>query len=223
MKRSLLGFLVVFGLALVLSLSAPPAQATIIDFGSGGAQGGILTYNSGVPSVVGVGIPLDQLIIIGAPNPAKNGTYDLSGTAPDFSGGNGSASLDFSTITHIFTITGDVSGLGVGQQALLTGTIGTWTFTPGSVGTFNVTSGTDSKSLDLLHAIGFVGNGPFFFTFSGFDIGTQLTSPSADGTITTYSSFSADIPDQSVPEPGILILLGIGLSAVGVLSRRIKL
>ena len=28
--------------------------------------------------------------------------------------------------------------------------------------------------------------------------------------------------NQTVPEPGILILLGIGLSAVGVFSRRIK-
>jgi hypothetical protein len=46
-------------------------------------------------------------------------------------------------------------------------------------------------------------------------IGTNLTHGVAD-----TSSFDQEI--RRVPEPGILILLGIGLSAVGLLSRRIK-
>jgi hypothetical protein len=213
MKRSLLAFLVVFGLALTLSVS--PAQATVLDFGDGGASGGTITYSGG--EVVGVGIPVDLLKVIGAPNPVKNGNYDLSGTAPDATGGNGSASLDFSTITDVFSITGDVSGLGVGSQALLTGIIGGWTFSSsGVIGTFNVTSGTDTKSLDLLHAIGYVGDGPFYWAFSGFAIGVELTGANA------YEATSVDFANQSVPEPGILILLGIGLSAVGLFSRRIK-
>lgn len=219
MKRSLLAFLVVFGLVLVLSLSASPAQATVLDFGDGGATGGTITYN-GV-NVVGVGIPVDLLKVLFAPNPATNGSYDLSGTAPDSlgPGHNGSASLDFSTITDVFTITGDVSGLGVASQALLTGTIGTWTFAVDGVkGTFNVISGTDTKSLDLLHAIGYVGSGPFPFSFGGFSIGVDPTVAP-----TVFTATSTDFLNQSVPEPGILILLGIGLSAVGVFSRRIKL
>jgi hypothetical protein len=130
------------------------------------------------------------------------------------------------------------------------GSIGVWfgetDFQPGPTGVFNATleiggtidaggSGAAAWWLnrgnllwgytDLLGSASF-GGGPFSFGGSGSVSG--LTGPFAleMGFNITHTSSGTSSFDQNlgrnVPEPGILILLGIGLGAVGVLSRRIK-
>jgi hypothetical protein len=219
MKRSLLAFLVVFGLA--LSLSVSPALAILIDFGTGmTGQGGSITFLNG--GAKGVGIPVGSVTIGDAP--LGNGDYFTSGAfaytlPPPLNTPLTAAVLDFDYEPNLqvpintVTITGDISGL-VGDMTLLSGSFSSFTATLSGAGMGISGGGSDTKARELMIALGM---DPLTqWNFFGFSLtGTAIPG---DG----WKAISTDFKN-TVPEPGILILLGIGLSAVGILSRRIKL
>ncbi len=220
MKR---GWLVV--LVLALTLSVTPAFATmIIDFGTGLAgQGGTITFLNG--GAKGVGIPVGTVTIAGIPpfngDYLTSGTFSYSFTFPPPIGTLDltAAVLDFDYEPNLaqpintLTITGNVEGLVASEVVLLSGSFSSFeTNTENGMGIEG--SGPDTKGREFMDALGL---DPLIqWQFFGFSLtGEQI--PGSD----SWYAISTDFRN-TVPEPGILILLGIGLSAVGLFSRRIK-
>lgn len=86
--------------------------------------------------------------------------------------------------------------------------IGAGTFTPAAQGPFGLGAFSDARTVN-------------FTSTTPYSITERLILTVGAGGVTT-GDFASQV-SAAVPEPGILILLGMGLGAVGVLSRRIKL
>jgi hypothetical protein len=198
---------VALALAGVLALASPAVAAVILTFETGSAPpGGTVTVTG--PNATGVDIPLDQLTITGAP--FGNGVYDLSGPV-NVTGvePNGSARLNFDTVTRAISIFGDVEGLVFSDETLLSGTIVNFNVIDANPTFIISTSGGDLKSANLLTAIG-------VNPTQAFNFGDAVISFGNPG-----EAITASIINSSVPQPFSLLMVGAGLVVLaGVMRMR---
>jgi hypothetical protein len=196
--------------AVVLLGVSPTFAAVVIDFGTGTApDGGSFTLLAG-GNASGTAIPVDLLKVSGAPT--NNGSWDLSGTAVS-NDANGSASLDFNTLTNTIKITGGIPGLGIANgTVLLSGSFSS--FTADANGLSNA-KGPDTKSALLLSALGLATD--FKFNFFGFSLTAQEISPGV------FDVTSTDIRNTGVPEPTSIVLFGTVLFSCCWIIRRRRL
>jgi hypothetical protein len=170
------------------------ASAYVIDFEQGGTAGGDLQCSAG--NCTGTDIPFTEL----KADTTNDGLIDTNHTAD--------ALLNFDTAANTITLVGSVAALGIFNETLLSGSFSSWgTITGGGTLAF-FGSGPDEKSERLLTALGIPTDTQWaFFTF-------QL-SASTGGEVQ-----SADIRNSTVPAPGTLGLLGIGLLGFGLVASR---
>jgi hypothetical protein len=211
-----------FGLlyaALVASLlvfTGPASALPVLDFdfatGSAGAGGTIVASGGG--NVVGTGILIDTLTYKYEFATPTSQVFDLSGTGVGLVGST--AVLNFSTggaAGNFVEIIGGVPDLGIADgTTLLSGFFTGFTFSAG--GTFASFSGGGhgNNSNDLLTALNLPND--MNFDFFGFTIG--LSVPGQGG---PYVARSTDIV-STVPNPSVLVMLGVGLLTVTALVRR---
>jgi hypothetical protein len=195
---------VVVAVATIVALAVAPAHAaTVIDFGTGLlGQGGLVTRLAD-GSLSGSDIPIGSLTVVGAP--ANSGTWAVSGGLLDFATGGlaGPSSI---------SIEGAISGLGLGTQTLLSGTISSFAEQWSFYGLITA-QGRDTKSPALLTALGLATTTPF--EFFGFSLTTNLLLPGSSS-----AAISTDIKNTAVPEASSLLLISSTLAGLGVLVRR---
>ena len=210
---------VAIALAAMVTMSAPAMAATIIDFRNGATlASGSITFDG--TNVIGSNSPIGTVEIFGAP--INNGSFTVTGTLANSGAASGTAGdLDFNTRTGVVTLTGCIAQLGVGLTvdgvctrpvALLSGTLTGFDVNAprGRV----LLEGLDTKSAELLIAIGLSPNTPFVMdTF-------QLLTGSLNPNGTPASSISTDVRNVAVPEPATMMLLGTGLLAAFRARRR---
>jgi hypothetical protein len=166
-------------------------------------QGGLITlFDDG--SISGSDIPIGVLTVVGAPTSTANGAWTVTSGELDFATGGMAGSNSIS-------ITGAVSGLGVGPQTLLSGTIDHFVASPNGLVT---AQGIDHKALDLLAAVGLAADTTF--AFLGFSV-TTAWIPEVGG---SSPAISTDMRNTAVPEGSSLLLLSSALGGVGLVARR---
>lgn len=199
----------------LLALTGPAGATVVIDFGTGDAgPGGTITITAS--GITGSNIPIDDLIVTGAP--MNNGDFEVTGTGVDASDPFGSGVLNFNctgstqtncSTTNSISITGGVPLLGIANgSTLLTGSFSS---VSGFLLLFDTLEATGSDTKPALYApLGLAANFPF--DLFGFSIGMGPGSPTA--------AISTDIRNTGVPEPGTLALFGFGGLGMAWFGRR---
>ena len=178
------------------------SAVVVIDFETGSAgSGGTLSYDG--TNAVGIDILIGEMNVTGTTS--GDGTYaDVVGL------------LNFNTALDTITLVGSIPSLGIDtDQTLLSGSFNEFSYTSspllggGTVDTITA-NGPDSKSVDLLNALGVDLNTPFsFFAFS-------LQQQSGVVTNTIISNTGAAI----VPIPAALWLFTSGIIGLVGFARR---
>lgn len=200
-------------LVAMMGLFSSAQAAYVIDFGDGGYAGGTLTWDG--TYAVGANIPVDAMKFY---NGSSWSYYDTAGSLGS-ADGNGAAVLNFNTQTNTISITGWIPGLvGTSDLTLLSGSFGSSSMVIGPSSMNFTASGPDRKDELLLQALSIAPDTQF--EFYGFSISTKNLVQGSQGYYGTPYSTDISNTSTSVPEPGSLMLLGLGLIGVGVVARR---
>jgi PEP-CTERM motif-containing protein len=221
-----LGFRILTCTFLAFAFAATSAHAsTIIDFQGG--SGGTVNYGGGGGILSGINIAINT--VLGINTPANNSSFAVTSGYLNFQTGS-LASYDAGTGTYTFdgggsfTITGGVSAAGIdattngSPTVLLSGG-----FLGATVGTQNqvklfIGSGTDTKNPSLVSFFGLPADSLFAFGPATTDV--NLTSGAYNGGAFAGTTFSTDVANTVVPEPGSMMLFGSGLVGLSALVRR---
>jgi len=213
MKRVVLAGIVLAAVALMIAPTAANATSIVFGIASGCGSGtpcGQLNVSSS--SANGFNIRIGSVTISGAPTASANGTFGVTSSLTNL---GGFGDLAFDSVANTISITGAISGLGVAQETLLSGSFSSFNILNFTSTTGQISgSGPDTKSADLLAAIGLPTGTQF--NFFGFVLGFNKTAP-----LGSYDPVNASIVNQT-PEPGTLMLFGSGLlSLMGLLKRKV--
>lgn len=207
--------------ALVLSVFASTASAVpVLSFDDdGSSQDGTLSYDGNGGALIGSGI--DFVSLLATDTPSNNGTIlSCIGCELNFTTGNniseGPLAWTFAGGGSL-TITGTLTD---GGGFSTSGTLVSGSFSQVGVLGINNTIvmtglGVDTKDTDLLDFFG-LSDSVFEFASTNISLANAVIGPNGGffGTVT-----NADF-DNTVPEPAISALVGLGLLGVGLARRR---
>ena len=198
-------------------LTVPSFAALVLDFSGAGAGSGTLT--GGVGTATGSNILIDTLTTSGGT--LHDGTFAVTGGALNFTatGGTYAGGGIYNYTGGTYNITGSIAAPVNASGALLTGTISSLTINF-STQQVVIATGSDTKSTALLtYFICASGTCPNQWNFMG---GTTHLNNISGGTGGSFSAttFSTDIPNDYVPEPASIVLLGTVVVGVTQVIRR---
>ena len=212
MRRFASKLLLVFGLLLIpwsFALAGP-----ILDFNMNASHpaGAQISFAGGTNPLIGVSIGVDT--VLGLATPDNSGSeLDITNGVLAFTTGNFSGSTATSWMFAgggTITLTGTISSIGINDPAqLIHGTFTSASVIPGVGTDFKVaiTSFIDDKNETLAGYYGLDGMPGWVGNFNLSFTATAIPP----GSFTSASVLSGDIYNTPVPEPGTLILVGIGL------------
>lgn len=198
-------------LAAAVAMLALPASANAAEIHFDQVEeGGTIAYDGS--DYVGTDIIFEQI--------AHNGVFVFCGT-PNGGGGTSDSNclLDFDTNTGAFVVTAEnglydsagvlLPGVAAAPITVLTGTsMGAFGHVTG-IPIFAVT-GTDTKLAELLEYFGILDPDEWIYTNTEIHTGTAFVT----GVASTKTVNEADIVN-TIPEPGLLALFGLGLVGLG--------
>jgi hypothetical protein len=226
MKRTLVYRLLtaVATVAMVVTLSASPANAAVIIFDqNGGASGGNLSYDGAGGGAVGTNIVFDTVNVDGT-------ILTCVGCVLNFTTGPNTIDTPFFWTWSgggSFVITGQIIDPNNGNALVASGVLLSGSFSGpvpafAAVGAgFAITmngSGTDTKNADLL---AYFGLSPNDFIYASTNItGEDCVSGAGNGFSCGVVTADVTNTEQPAPEPATLTLFGLGLLGVGTAARR---
>ncbi len=199
-----------FGLVLAVAvLAAGSAQAnTLIDFGTGTGEGGLLNLTSGtVYSGRYIAIPLMQVLNA----PQNNNELGWNTTAYlDFD-------YDVAGGVNWVQINGTVPAAGINSPSwtnLMSGWVTSFSVDQTTNGITIHLSGEDLMSPEMAAWLNLDPGTPW--VFDGWTMGTEPYPG-------TWNGYSTDMSNTAIPEPSSMLLLGTGLFGLaGAIRRRVK-